>query len=335
MISKNTLSTLAKVLTNIGTRHLSLGIIQMIKIEKQVKYLMCGGLTLFALAGAAPAHAASLVSTFRPSGLSTEVGTIDPATGAYTPFSSSGLQLTDIALDTSNQLYGVTYDQLYKLNPGINTQGIIGNLGVTGINGLAFDNNNNLFGLGGRSTATGVGNPGFYSISTSTGTASLISNLGALAPTAFGNGAATNGDSSDLIFNPSTGRFFAVSGNTNAQLFSIGLDGSTTTIGTGTGFDFISGLTLDGGILRGYTTNKNQITIDPTTGVGAFDRQVSGIVLQLDGSNASIGGAASTLSVTAVPEPSSAPGFVFLGICFGARLLLKRKQQLHDDSDSD
>jgi hypothetical protein len=307
----------------------------MIEVKKQFKYLMCGGLTLFALAGAAPAHAVSFVSTFRPPGATTEVGTVNPATGTYTSFSSSQLQLTDIALDTTNQLYGVTYSQLYKLNPGTETQAIVGNLGVTGINGLAFDNNNNLFALGGLPTNGTPGTSGFYSISTSTGVASLISNLGALAPTAFGNGAATNGDTSDLIFNPSTGRFFAVSGNTNAQLFSIGLDGSTTTIGTGTGFNFISGLTLDGGVLRGYTTNKNQITIDPITGVGAFDRQVNGIVVQLDGSNSSIGGATSTLVAQEVPEPSSAAGFAFLGVCFGARLLLKRKQKLSDDSDTE
>ncbi|WP_309744022.1 hypothetical protein, partial [Chamaesiphon sp. OTE_20_metabat_361] len=299
----------------------------MIEVKKQVKYLMCGGLTLFALAGAAPAHAVSFVNTFRPSGNTTEVGTVDPATGAYTRYSSSELQLTDIALNTTNQLYGVTYDQLYRLNAGTNTQAIVGDLGVTGINGLAFDNKNNLYGLGGRSTTNGIGNPGFYSISTSNGVASLISNLGALAPTAFGNGNATNGDSSDLVFNPSTGEFLAVSGNNNAQLLSISLTGTTRTIGTGTGFNFVSGLTLDGGVLRGYTTNKNQITIDIATGVGAFDKQVSGIVVLLDGSNSSIGGAASTISATAVPEPSAMGGFAFLGVCFGARMLLKRKQR--------
>ena len=317
------------------------------KVEKQVKYLVSGGLTLFALASAAPAHAVSFVSTYRPPGNITEVGTIDPANGKYTTYNSFGLQLTDIALSSTNQVYGVTYDQLYILPaaapgsiiPGSGQQQIVGNLGFTGINGLAFDNKGDLYGLGGRSNnggSQGIGTPGFYKISTSAPSgatlATLVNSLGAFAPTAFGDGISTNGDSSDLVFNPSTGEFLAVSGNNNAQLFSIDLNGTAKAIGNGTGFSFVSGLTLDGGVLRGYTTNKNQITIDIATGVGAFDKQVSGIVVLLDGSNASIGGAASTISATAVPEPSAMGGFAFLGVCFGARTLLKRKQRLIDDA---
>jgi hypothetical protein len=313
----------------------------MIKVQKQFKYLVCGGLTLFTLASAAPANAVSFVSTFLPPGLISDVGTIDPANGQYTNYNSFRLQLTDLALSPTNELFGVTYDQLYKLPaavpgpilPGSGQQIFVGDLRVTGINGLAFDNKGDLYGLGGRNSS--VGNPGFYSISTSTGVASFISNLGGLAPTAFGNGNATNGDTSDLVFNPSTGKFLAVSGNNNAQLFSIDpLSGLATTIGNGTGLNFVSGLTLDGGILRGYTTTKEQYTIDIATGQADPNSKVSisgirGLPLN---SNPLIGGAASTIATTAVPEPSSAGGFAFLGVCFTARYLLKRKQQLSDDA---
>ncbi len=314
----------------------------MIKVQKQFKYLVCGGLTLFTLASAAPANSVSFVSTFLPPGLISDVGTIDPANGQYTNYNSFRLQLTDLALSPTNELFGVTYDQLYKLPaaapgpilPGSGQQQIVGDLsGFTGINGLAFDNKGDLYGLGGRNSS--VGNPGFYRISTVDGAASLISNLGALAPTAFGNGNAANGDTSDLVFNPSTGKFLAVSGNTNAQLFSIDpLSGLTTTIGNGTGFNFVSGLTLEGGILRGYTTNREQIAIDIATGIGVSNQTVSGIRSLPGNPNPLIGGAASTISATAVPEPSSAGGFAFLGVCFTARYLLKRKQQLSDDADN-
>ncbi len=47
--------------------------------------------------------------------------TVDPATGAYTTYGTYGLQLTDIAVNNANTVFGVTYDQLYTLNPGTNT----------------------------------------------------------------------------------------------------------------------------------------------------------------------------------------------------------------------
>jgi hypothetical protein len=329
----------------------------MIKVQKQFKYLVCGGLTLFTLASAAPANAVSFVSTFLPPGLISAVGTIDPTNGQYTNYNSFELQLTDLALSPTNELFGVTYDQLYRLPaaapgqilPGSGQQIIVGNLGFTGINGLAFDGKGDLYALGGRNTngdnsnpnQYNNGNPGFYKISTSAPPgatlATLISNLGALAPTAFGDGTATNGDTSDLIFDPNRGKFLAVAGNKNAQLFSIDpLTGSTDIIGNGTGLDFVSGLTLDGGILRGYTTTKEQYTIDIATGKADLSSKVNinGIVILPGNPNPLIGGAASTIATTAVPEPSSAGGFAFLGVCFTARYLLKRKQQLSDDADN-
>lgn len=312
----------------------------MIQLQKKLKYLVCGGVTLVALASATPAGAVSFVSTYRPAGNTTEVGIVDPATGIYSPKGTFELQLTDIAVNQSGRLFGVTNSQLYALPTGLASNVSLTSyiplsggleLGITGMNGLAFDNNNNLFGLAGRSASSGVGSPGFYSINTSTGIASLISSLPTLAPSAFGNGTATLGDTSDLVYNPATGKFLAVSGNSNAQLFSIDpTTGATTTIGS-TGFGFVSGLTLEGGVLRGYTTNKNQIAINIATGVGTFDKSVTGIIPQLDGSNSTIGGAASTITATAVPEPSFLPGFVFLGTCLGARFAMKRKQQPIDE----
>jgi hypothetical protein len=320
----------------------------MIELQKNLKYLVCGGVSILALAGATPVQATSFVSTFRPPGTSTEVGTINPATGVYTTYSTittSPLQLTDIAATSADQVYGTTYDQLYKINAGNNTSTFVGNLGVTGMNGLAFDNNNNLFGIAGCNRNAGSaqscpgsdGSPGFYKISTTSGIASLISNLGSLAPTAFGfAGTTSTGDTSDLVFSPTTGKFLAVSGNANPTLFSIDPStGATSTLGSvtsgGNPVGFISGLTFDGGILRGYTTNKQQIVINPTNGIVSSILPISGINTLPDGSNFLVGGAASTAAATAVPEPSFLPGFVFLGTCLGARFAMKRKKQPIDE----
>ncbi|PSB59413.1 hypothetical protein [Chamaesiphon polymorphus] len=319
----------------------------MIDLQKNIKYLVGGAVTLLAIAEVTPVGAVSFVSTFRPPGNSTDVYQIDPTTGANTFFGSSSLQLTDIAVNNSGQLFGTTYEQLYIINPGTETQSIVGNLtlggrGITGFNGLAFDNNNNLFGLAGAPLDTDLsGNlagRGFYKIDTTNGAVTLIgSGLGALTPTTFGfAGGNSTGDTSDLVFNPSTNQFLAVSGNANPTLFTIDpTTGATTIVGNITASNnpvpFVAGLTFDNGVLRGYTTNKQQITIDSATGNVTAFLPLAGINTNpTDGSNLLIGGAASspsTVAATAVPEPSFLPGFVVLGACFGARFVIKRKQQ--------
>ncbi len=307
---------------------------------------MCGSITLLALTEAIPARAVSFISTFRPPGNTTEVRQVDSSTGISTPYSLSSLQLTDIALSTTNDLFGVTYDQLYKLNPGTDTQEIKGNLGVTGMTGLGFDNKNNLFGIAGKSrtpNADGkfVGDLGFYSINTLNGIATSIplsgSGVADFNPTAFSffedaNGNKISlGDAGDIVFNPYTNEFLTTSATpndpNNSSLFSISATGKVTLLGN-INSGRVSGLTFEGGNLIGYTTNQQQIginlvtlatSIQPVTGITMVD--VNGVpTLRL------VGGAAST-PTTPVPEPSSTSGFIVLGVCLGTRFLMKRKQQ--------
>jgi hypothetical protein len=314
----------------------------MINLTQKVKFLVCsGGVAMLALT-ATPAQAISFVSTFRPTGLgpvrpaTTEVGSVDAA-GNYTRNFISELQLTDIALSSTNELFGITYDQLYRLpysttsTPAVNTQIVVGNVSngtqSISLNGLGFDNNNNLYAIGGVNDIGTVGTTnGFFRLNTTTGAATLISTLGGLTPSAFTLG----GDASDIVFNPNPdgGRFFATSRNANSVLFSIGLDGSTRVIGN-TGKDKVAGLTFENGNLFGYTSDRNRIQLDLLTGAaGSVVSLQSDVLNPRFGDALNIGGAAST--ATAVPEPSSAAGFVFLGVCFGAHKVLKRKQKLED-----
>jgi hypothetical protein len=328
----------------------------MINIKQKVKFLVCsGGVAMLALT-ATPAQAISFVSTFRPTSVirdaggniisvtpnTTEVGSVDAA-GNYTTNFRSELQLTDIALSATNELFGITYDQLYRL-PYTTTgavpfggQVIVGNVSTgtqsISLNGLGFDNNNNLYAIGGINDIGTVGTTnGFFRLNTTTGAATLISTLGGLTPSAFTLG----GDASDIVFNPNPvsasnpdgGRFFATSRNNNSVLFSIGLDGSTRVIGQ-TGKDKVAGLTFENGNLFGYTADRNRIQLDLLTGATTSVASLQSNVLSPQfGDALNIGGAAST--ATAVPEPSSAAGFVFLGVCFGAHKVMKRKQKLED-----
>jgi hypothetical protein len=321
----------------------------MINLQQKVKYSICvSGITLLALSGAMPAQAISFVSTFRPTAVgpvrpdTTEVGSVDAA-GNYTTRFISELQLTDIALSSTNELFGITYDQLYRIpysntaTPAVNNQVIVGNFSdgtrSISLNGLGFDNNNNLYAIGGINDTGTVGTTnGFFRLNTTTGAATLISTLGGLTPSAFTLG----GDASDIVFNPNPvsasnpygGTFFGTTRNNNSVLFSIGLDGTTNIIGN-TGKDKVAGLTFENGNLFGYTADRNRVQLDPLTGA-----TTSVVSLQSDvlnprfGDALNIGGAAST--ATAVPEPSSAAGFVFLGVCFGAHKIMKRKQKLED-----
>jgi hypothetical protein len=244
---------------NINRVHLPSKVTTMIKLQQTIQQLACGGAAILTLlAGTNAAQAVSFVSTFRLPGTTVDVGTVD-ASGNYNFFSRASLQLTDIAVNNAGQIFGTTYDQLYRINPGTDTQSIVGNLTmggapIVGMNGLAFDNNNNLYGIAGRSTTSGVGDPGFYSINTSTGATTLISNLGSLAPTAFGfSGSVSTGDTSNIAFNSTTNKFFAVSGNNSSLLFTIDpLTATTATIGTinlsSIPVGFVSGLTFDQGI---------------------------------------------------------------------------------------
>ncbi len=315
---------------------------------------IASAVSAIAIAGAAPAHAVTFVSTFRPSGditvpgngviplngeqPRTEVGSVNTATGAYTRFGTYDLQLTDIAVNNAGTIYGSTYDQLYILGSG-NTATIVGNTSNVanfGFNGLAFDSNNNLFGLAGVSPRAGsTGTPGFYSINTATGAANLISNLGGtnfggpsagLAPTAFGfQGTTSIGDTSDLAFAGNIAginTFFAVTGNDNAQLFTITTGGVATKIGTGTGYSGIAGLAYENGVLRGYDTSRRQIVIDTATGLGSLSPlTLTGIPAYPNGTNPLLGGAAST--PTAVPEP-----FTIVGTMIGAASAWKMRKRL-------
>ncbi len=305
---------------------------------------------------AMPAQAITFVSTFRPtsvatngSGLpgNTEVGSVNAA-GNYSTIYTSDLQLTDIALSSTNELFGINYTELYRLpygTPGApvtNSRTAIGAFsdGTNSIflNGLGFDNNNNLYAIGGLDAngprPSGEGNiNGFFRLNTTTGRATLISTLPGLTPSAFTLG----GDASDIVFNPNPvsasnpdgGRFFATTRNANSILFSIGLDGSTRVIGN-TGKDKVAGLTFENGNLFGYTADRDRIQLDLLTGatIAVTPLQSSVLNPQFDPA-LNIGGAAST-AATAVPEPSSAAGFVFLGVCFGAHKIMKRKQKLED-----
>ncbi|HLP90589.1 MAG TPA: PEP-CTERM sorting domain-containing protein [Nostocaceae cyanobacterium] len=235
-------------------------------------------------------------TNFYVSTTSGTVGSVDQSTGVYTPV-ASGPVFTDIALSNTNELYGITFNQLYKVNTTTGTSSFIGNFAAS-LNGLGFTLGNELY---------GTGDSGFYKINTSTGAASLVSNIAGF------------GSSGDLVFDPVNNRFLATS--VGDSLWSIALNGVASQIGN-IGFGAVYGLAFDGdGTLYGYTADRRQIVINPTTGSGIFVRNVTGV-------SGEIWGSASLPSTGPKPVPEPAMLLGLLGVSsLGLGSLNKRKKQ--------
>jgi hypothetical protein len=209
-----------------------------------------------------------VVSAFTSRLLSTsasEIGSIDPTTGIFSPFANTSTSYNDIAFAPNGDLFGVSFNSLYKVDPATGTSSRVGSLGTsTKMESLAFTSSGNLY---------AAGNSEFYLINTATGAASLVANIPGFD------------SSGDLLYDDVSGRFLATSDAPfpiKDSLYSIGLNGDATVIGN-VGFDSVWGLAIANGTLYGYTSNRLQIIINPTTGVGTFDRVVTGTANQIYG----------------------------------------------------
>ncbi len=94
------------------------------------------------------------------------LGTIDLDSKAVRVIGRMGVVLTDIGFAPGGSLYGVSFSQLYRVNPKTAKVTRVGaGLGVAGINALTFNRN-------GQAIAASFSRRGFYLINTATGRAS-------------------------------------------------------------------------------------------------------------------------------------------------------------------
>lgn len=179
------------------------------------------------------------------------LGTVDLATGTVTAIGSTGRTFTDIAYSSTGILYGVTFSQLFTIDPTNAATTLIGNLGVGSMNSLVFGQDGTLYGAGGT---------GFYTVNPATGAATLVGSTG------FGS-------AGDLAFNG--GRLFLAS--TSGQLVEIDVaTGSGTAIGNmGFGGSVYGLATASDGVL--YGVSGTQIfSVNTTTGAGTLVRNYGG-----------------------------------------------------------
>lgn len=232
----------------------------------QLRVVRRGGNTTYRLKLAATAASAVPVPVPAPvptpsiglvSTASAELGQFDRSIGTLTTLNSTSVSFTDIARSSTGELFGVTMNSLYKLDANTGAANLIGSLGASNVNALGFAAGDILYAAAGS---------GFYTVNTQTGAATLVATI----PNFFSSG--------DLVFDPVGNRFLATSGTPSSSsdtLYSIGLNGTASVIGD-TGFQNIFGLAQADGTFYGYTANRLQIRIDPITGVGRFDRTLTG-----------------------------------------------------------
>ena len=68
-----------------------------------------------------------------------ELAAVNPRTGAVHDVGDTGVQLTDIAFAPNHQLYGISFSELYRINPHNGHATEIGPLGQDGMNALTID----------------------------------------------------------------------------------------------------------------------------------------------------------------------------------------------------
>jgi hypothetical protein len=187
------------------------------------------------------------------------LGSVDLSNGNFSPLPSSTRNFSDIAA-FGNDLFGITlFDSFYKIDNNTGVATFVGSMNSFGMNALEFAPSGTLYGANGSSLLT---------IDKATGKATKIADIPGFI------------SAGDLAYDPASQRFLATSidvssGATGNTLYSIGLAGDARLVGN-IGFNNVFGLFVDNGTLYGYTADRQQIVINPTTGAGTFNKTVTG-----------------------------------------------------------
>jgi outer membrane protein assembly factor BamB len=178
------------------------------------------------------------------------VARVNTATGAIETSFDAGVGLTDIAASNTGQVYGTSFNSIYRLDLDAGTATRIGDHGVFGMNSLAFD-------AGGTLYAHSDRNANLFTVDLGTGVASAVGRTGLVSDGDLefvgGNLLMTTratGDAGLVRLDPADGSVISVFGGT-------------------TGFDQTFGLAERAGILYGFA-QTSIFTIDPVTGAGTF-----------------------------------------------------------------
>jgi hypothetical protein len=206
------------------------------------------------------------------------LATYDIATDTVTLIGNMGAVMTDIAFDSSGNLFGLTFTGFYSIDSTNGNSTLIGSHGIAAGNALVFGTDGTLYGAGNSTT-------NLFSINTSTGAGSVLGDIG-------------YSSSGDLAFNSSS---FFLSADTGSNDTLVTID-QTSFAGSAVGnfgFDSVFGLaTGDDGSLYGLS-GTNVLDVNITTGAGTIISNFGG-----QGVGASFGSSFKT-EAKPVPEPAT------------------------------
>ncbi len=172
-----------------------------------------------------------------------KLGKIDVATGAVSGVVNTGITFTDIAFDPSGTLWGISFFQLFTVNPTTGASALVGDLNAgQSLNSLVFGADGTLWAAG----------SGLFKLNQTTGAATLIGNTGnqSAGDLAFVNG--------DLLL--------STTANTLVRLNTV--TGTGTTIGS-FGTANVYGLaTPDNNTLYGLSGTQ-VFSVNPISAVGS------------------------------------------------------------------
>lgn len=202
------------------------------------------------------------------------LGTVDVATGQSQVIGPEGVFITDIAFDAQGDLWGVSFNNLYRINTDTGAAMLVGATGIPNGNALVFGSDGTLYAAGAQSTS-------LYSINTATGAATALGDVGALS-------------AGDLAF--FGGELYLSSASD--ELIHIDLAPvSGTPVGPFGEFHNVFGMARgDDGVLYGVA-GTDVFSIDVATGQGTLVVDYGGDALR---------GASGTAFVLEAPEPGTA-----------------------------
>ena len=187
--------------------------------------------------------------------------TVDPQTQTTTILGNTTdngvpVQIWDLAFSPTGDLYGISNDNLYRVNSSNGTLSLIGNSGGPKWNALVFSDSGVLYAAGGATLSWADGIRNLYTVNPATGLAIQVGTT------------STFNSSGDLAF--AGGNLYITSvGSTTNELFTVDPTTAAANFVGAINVPYVFGIGTYDNTLYGAADGREVLTIDTATGAGS------------------------------------------------------------------